>query len=388
MTVACPACGAARARRFHEQDRVPSHSCLLLADRAAAENFPTGSIRLALCEECGFIWNTAYDTSLAAYSTSYEETQGFSPRFRAFARDLATRIIDDHGLRDKDIVEIGCGKGEFLALLCELGDNRGIGIDPSVIPDRVDSPARDRMQFIQEYYAPEHGALPADAIVCRHTLEHIPDVGAFMRLVRSSIPEGADPLVVFELPDVRRVLREAAFWDIYYEHCAYFSAGSLARLFRATGFDVIDLTYEYDDQYLVIVARPATGSGRDRRFGLEDGVTEVQSEVAAFQAALAKTVDHWRGVVGSLERVVIWGAGSKGVSFLTTLGLRAEIEYAVDINPHKHGMFMAGTGQEIVAPEFLRDYQPSLVIAMNPIYVDEIGASLRDLGVEARLVAV
>jgi hypothetical protein len=75
------------------------------------------------------------------------------------------------------------------------------------------------------------------------------------------------------------------------------------------------------------------------------------------------------------------------VSFLTNVSSDA-VEYAVDINPTKHGMFMAGTGQQIVGPEFLRDYRPDLIIAMNPIYVGEIGEDLDDLGVEAELVAV
>ena len=60
----------------------------------------------------------------------------------------------------------------------------------------------------------------------------------------------------FEVPDVGRVLREQAFWDIYYEHCSYFSPGSLARVFRANRFDVIELAKEYDEQYVMIVVRP------------------------------------------------------------------------------------------------------------------------------------
>jgi hypothetical protein len=85
--------------------------------------------------------------------------------------------------------------------------------------------------------------------------------------------------------------------------------------------------------------------------------------------------------------VVIWGAGSKGVSFLT--GLReSDIQFAVDINPAKHGFFMAGTGQEIVAPDFLETYQPDLVVAMNPIYLDEIQRELEERGLSAELVGV
>jgi hypothetical protein len=67
------------------------------------------------------------------------------------------------------------------------------------------------------------------------------------------------------------------------------------------------------------------------------------------------------------------------VSFLTTLGLGGEIEYAVDINPYRQGCFMPITAQRIVAPEFLRSYQPDLVIVMNSVYVPEITAMLASL---------
>jgi hypothetical protein len=73
---------------------------------------------------------------------------------------------------------------------------------------------------------------------------------------------------------------------------------------------------------------------------------------------------------------------------LTTLGLGDEIDYVVDINPLKHGTYLAGTGQQVVAPEFLKTYEPDLVIVMNPVYCDEIGQQLRDMGLAVELLAV
>jgi hypothetical protein len=83
---------------------------------------------------------------------------------------------------------------------------------------------------------------------------------------------------------------------------------------------------------------------------------------------------------------VLWGGGSKAVAFLTTLGVTSEIAYAVDVNPRRSGTFIAGGGQEIVAPEFLRDHQPDVVIIMSPIYHDEIQAALADMGVRPERV--
>jgi SAM-dependent methyltransferase len=392
---ACPSCGATDVEVFHEETGVPVNSCLLLASEAEARAFPRGAIRLGFCHACGFIANTAFDQALAEYSTRYEETQGFSPRFQRFADDLAHRLVDRFDLHDKDVLEIGCGKGEFLLRVCELGGNRGIGVDPSVVLERVRGPAADRVSFIADLYRKQHADLPADFVICRHTLEHIADVAGFMELLRANLAGRHATTVFFELPDVLRVLREVAFWDIYYEHCSYFTVGSLVRLFERSGFAVLDASLDYDDQYILLEARTdesAEPAGRGGRPLDVDRVADVAAAVREFrrrhQAQLAAWDARLAGLFASGRRAVVWGAGSKGVAFLCALPAAERIEVAVDINPYKHGMFMAATGQRIVPPAFLADYRPDVVIVMNPIYRDEIRAELDRLGVEADVVAV
>lgn len=387
----CPSCGRRALEAFYGQDAVPSHSCLLLDSADEARRFPRGSIRLAVCRACGMITNTAFDARLSAYSTRYEETQGFSPRFNAFARALAERLVETYAVRGKDVLEIGCGKGEFLAMVCELGGNRGVGIDPSVVPERVDAATAERVTFIQDYYSERYAHLTGDLVLCRHTLEHIHATGAFLRLLRSSLEGRHETIVCFELPDVMRVLREVAFWDIYYEHCSYFTCGSLARLFRAHGFEVLDLTLDFDDQYAIVECRPAPAQ-TGVALPIEESPADVLGAVERFRHELTSGLEHWRSELGSADGdrggTVVWGAGSKGVAFLTTLGIEREVRFAVDINPYKHGKHIAGTGQETVPPERLREIRPDTVIAMNPIYRDEIQASLDSMEVDARLIAV
>ena len=387
----CPACQSTRLQVFHEQASIPAHSCLLLPTREEALTYPRGSLRLAACQACGFITNTIFDPSLNAYGSEYEETQGFSPRFLAFARSLAQRWVTRYGLRRRDIVEIGCGKGEFLDIICELGDNRGVGIDPSVRPERLPSASRQRLRFLPELYAEHHRDLPADAIICRHTLEHIHSVADFVGGIRRTIGDRRDTVVLFEVPDVLRVLDEIAFWDIYYEHCSYFTPGSLARLFRRSGFEVLNVELDYDDQYILLEARPIDGA-TEPRMPLEDDLARTLASVERFVERNGKALEARRTVLRRYQaegkRVTIWGAGSKGVAFLTTLGDETGIEVAIDINPNKHGMYLAGTGQQIVAPEYLVEYRPDVVLIMNPIYTDEIRARLDGLGVTAELVPV
>lgn len=387
----CRACGGRGLHHFHEQQDIPVHSCRLVPTLDEARGFARGSLQLGFCGRCGFIANTAYDPAPQDYGVSYEETQEFSPRFREFQRALAARWVDRHGLQGKDVLEIGCGKASFLVDMLELGVGGAVGIDPAIAQERITSPAAERLTLIADYYSERHADLTGDAVICRHTLEHIQPTGDFMRLVRRSLDGRPGTAVLFELPDVLRVLREVAFWDIYYEHCSYFTPGSLARQYRMAGFDVLDLALDYEDQYILIEGRPSAGEPGNA-LPLEESPAALADDVRAFRTRFAALSRGWRERLDQARadgrKTVIWGAGSKGVSFFTTLGIEDEIAYAVDINPFKHGMYMAGTGQEIVAPEFLREYQPDLVIAMNPVYLEEIGAQLSDLGVGAELVAV
>ena len=252
----CPNCGHKELSIFYEVRNVPVHSCLMLPTQQEALDFPCGDVVLGFCEHCGFITNVAFDRKWSAYAPNYEDQQSFSPTFNKFALDLANRLVKNYDLHDKDIVESGCSKGDFLLLLCELGKNRGVGIDPSAVPGRIESEAADRVIFIQDYYSEHYSEHVGDFICCRHTLEHIYPTFEFVSTVRRSIGDRLHTSVFFEIPDTTRVLRDLAFEDIYYEHCSYFTPGSLARLFRSCGFEVTDLYQAYAKQYLLIEAQP------------------------------------------------------------------------------------------------------------------------------------
>ena len=354
-------------------------------------SFPRGDISLGFCEDCGFISNVAFEPSVRDYSPIYEDQQCFSSTFNVFAQNLAKRLVEKYDLHSKKILEIGCGKGDFLALLCELGNNSGVGIDPAYIKDRVRSRASDRLTFIRDYYSEQYANYHGDLICCRHTLEHIPNTAEFLSSVRRAIGNRLDTVVFFEVPDVTRVLRELAFWDIYYEHCSYFSPGALARLFRSCQFDIIDLSKDFDDQYILIEVKPVSQKA-EKMHEMEESVKEMAKDVKYFATHCHVKLDQWKKRLIELysdgRRVVVWGSGSKCVSFMSTLGVRDEIAYVVDINPFRHGKYLPGIGKKVVSPEILRNYKPDVVIVMNRIYQHEICQMLDDMGLAPEVISV
>jgi SAM-dependent methyltransferase len=384
----CPGCRSDKITNFYRVEEVPVNSVLLLPTEEEALSFPKGKLELGFCNDCGFIHNQAFDPGLLEYSSRYESTQGFSPTFNSYQHHLAETLIERYNVRNKNIIEIGCGQGEFITLLCELGGNRGIGFDPVFDPNRKPETSASNITFVRDFYSEKYPNIKADLVCCKMTLEHIPQTADFVSMIRRTMGDQPNALVFFQVPDVVRIFQELAFWDMYYEHCSYFSPGSLARLFRSCGFEIVDLERNYGDQYLILTAKPSVSISTPH--ALEENLSSLSQLVNDFVTNYQSKLDEWQKIlneqVNQGRKVVVWGASSKTVAFFSTLHINQEIRYAVDINPNKHGTYIAGTGQKIVSPDFLREYQPDLVIVMNPIYRDEIRKALDDIGVRSRLM--
>ncbi len=380
----CPACESQTLRPFYEVDSIPTQSNLLMATREEAAGHVRGDLKLAVCEACGFITNTAFDPATQELSGKYEATQGHSPIFSAFAKKLAQRWVDRYTLAGKRVLEIGCGQGEFISLLCQTAGTAGIGIDPILSTSRKSDGGH--VTFISDYYGEKYRDLPADFIFCRHTLEHIQKPLEFLRTIRRAIGDRPGAVVAFEVPDTLRVLRECAFWDLYFEHCSYFVPETLQGTFERAGFEVIDLYREFDDQYLVIDVKPSAPKPAPRAWDFADDIEAFKKNCSAYRDEWIARFRAWNQ---AKKKVAIWGSGSKAVGFLTTLHITDEaVPFVVDINPNKHNTFLPGTAQKIIAPTALVDYQPDVVVVMNPIYVPEITADLRKMGLSPEVIAL
>jgi SAM-dependent methyltransferase len=376
---------------FAEFLDVPANSCVLLDSEDEAKNYPRGDIVLGACRQCGFIGNIRFDMGLAQYTSRYEETQGYSPTFRKFHRQLATDLIERHGLRNKDVLEIGCGKGEFLAMLCELGPNRGTGFDPSFDEGRDIFPEGVEARVIRDFFSEEHVGIDADIVCCKMTLEHIPNVEKFARLACGAMRDGDDAVVFFQVPNALRILRDCAFEDIYYEHCSYFTAGSLGRLFRSFGLAIHRLTTEYADQYLAIEAVAAKSPIASDELQALDDVDEIERLVSGFEERCSTKIGSWQQQLDAASEagdVVLWGSGSKAVAFLSAVDNNQAVKRVVDINPHKHGYYLPGSAQKIISPDELAAEHPRTVIVMNSVYQEEIIAALRERCIDAEVLSL
>lgn len=388
MNNSCPVCEAEPLENFFSIKQVPVIINILSNTREEALSRPRGDIDLGFCGNCGHIYNTSFDLGLLDYSGEYDNALHFSSTFRDFASRLVDTIVYERNWKASHLLEIGCGKASFLQALCERGGNSGIGYDPS-IEDQDWTPAGEKggkIKLVRGYFGKNDTSVPGDKVICQHVLEHIEAPAGFLQDIIASRKNSAEHSAYFEVPNVLYTLRDFGVWDIIYEHCSYFCPASLAFLFNRFGYTVESCEEVYGNQFLSLHAEYGVGK---RPSAITD-LSEMSKLVSDFGQTFKEKSSYWkRSLAPALageKKVVVWGAGSKGITFLNMMTDGKGIDYIIDQNPAKIGKFVAGSGQEIQTPEFLAEYRPDMVIVMNPLYKNEIAQKLAGMGLSPEIV--
>jgi hypothetical protein len=173
----------------------------------------------------------------------------------------------------------------------------------------------------------------------------------------------------------------SGIWDLIYEHVSYFTVNSLSYLAESEGFRVIDSGVTYGEQYLWLV-----GESDNTPAPQPDRVPAAEMP----KAHLRETLENWQKAVGAWSsagsRVALWGAGAKGITFANLLDPSNELFSIYDINPKKWNRYIPCSGHRIEAPERLSSFRPDVVVAMNPLYVNEIKETVHRVCPDAHVV--
>lgn len=380
----CPICQSVSLTAFLERLKVPVHQNLLCASVDSARAVERGDLSLVVCEECGFTFNRAFDESLLSYGEHYDNTQTYSPSFEAYVDGLVAHLIEEKGVFDKTIVEVGCGKGHFLSKLCAKANNRGVGFDPSYVGP--ESLMGGRLRFVRSFYGHERGDIRADVVICRHVIEHVPEPMTLLTAIHDALGGSRHAGVYFETPSLDWILENRVVWDFFFEHCSYFTRQTLAYAFERAGFRTEAVSDVFGGQYLWFEGR-VDGQAESPKPSSSSGFIGKARGYAESEAALWK---RWRKTLVELRskgKTAIWGAGAKGVTFANLADPDCElIDCVVDLNPAKQGKYLPGTGHPIVPLEELSVRSIDVAILMNPIYREENQLMLDKAGIKARLI--
>ncbi len=337
--------------------------------QSADETESFGHVSLRRNGITGLIDNAAFDPETIHYDADYQNNQAVSSLFAEHMKQVRD-LLKARYPAGTALVEVGCGKGEFVELLQSDGHFKVRGYDGAY---------EGRNPCIEKRFLTADDRLDADIVVLRHVLEHIQRPHSFLTLL-SDVFAGAE--IYIEVPDFAWIEKNQTFFDITYEHVNYFTPRSLASLFKS----VEQHGLLFGDQYQFVIGRFEAGdfSAYGRAHDEPQNWTPVTFDETfpAFSSVIEDILKQSDG-----KQVYVWGAATKGVMFChhmkrmhpTAFG---RIVAAIDINPKKAGRFMPSVHLPILNVEDFCSSasQDALVIIMNPNYRDEIVAELNDRG--------
>jgi ubiquinone/menaquinone biosynthesis C-methylase UbiE len=340
--------------------------------KASAE-VPLRTMELRQCWECGLVFNAAFEDGIVPYDKAYENRQSHSAAFAKHTMQVAKMIGAMMESECPRILEVGCGKGQFLRQVVGYCEGEGVGYDTSYEGPDSDS----NLTFHAEYLSAD--AVPGrfDAVVCRHVVEHVPRIGAFLGELAAIARASGNPFVFIETPRLEWILEHKSSWDIFYEHCNYFTEQALRGLCQRAGFLVMGQYPVFSRQYQLVVL--ACNPARQSRHPMTasdiphptEPIWQIEGIHSSSISKLASLIDA-RANGGFWA---IWGAGAKGVCLANRLP-KEHLARLIDTNPAKQGFHVPGTHIPIQAPsrDTISDLQ--LIVIANPSYESEIRADL------------
>jgi Methyltransferase domain/C-methyltransferase C-terminal domain len=331
-----------------KQTDVPVFQNKVYPSAEMAQSAEKGEVELVQSLVSGFVFNKAFTPHIMNYDVHYQNEQSNSPVFQGHLAEVF-KLLQSLGIENKKVVEVGCGKGVFFEMMLKEGIDC-IGFDPTY--------EGTNERILKEYFDERHKGINADVIIMRHTLEHITMPFSFLHTIAKANDYKGHLFV--EVPTFDWIVNKNAFWDIFYEHCNYFTEQSLSSM-----FDGAVTGSFFGGQYVYLWADLAR-----IRSTIPAGIKFTAFNTSAFTAMLEQYKAILAEAAGSLA---IWGAGAKGSTFLNLLDTdRKAVRYVIDINPAKQDKFIAGTGHPVFSPEILKKQPVSNIIIMNENYADEI----------------
>ncbi len=368
----CRLCRSEELKRvLHLTATPPANAFITERDFATKQvEYPLDVYR---CSECGHLQLLDIIDPKELFS-HYVYVSSTSTVMVEYLRDQAKRIIERSGLKPGDlVVEFGSNDGTLLRFFKEVG-MRVLGVDPATniapstsdVPNITDFFGVDVANRVRQEYG-------SAKVVCAYNVcAHIDDLQGVIDGVQALLSD--DGIFVMEVGYLYDVYRKTLFDTVYHEHVDFHRVEPLNRFFSSNGLTLAHVERS-DIQGGALVAY--VSRDQEKRDSSIDALIEMERD-----AGLEKpeTFERWgevirqkgdelsillRGLKQAGKSIAAYGAPAKATTLMYHFGLDSNIlNYIVDDNPIKQGMFTPGLHVPVLSPSELYERKPDYVLLL------------------------
>jgi len=396
MTFNCRFCNNPLKHVFVDLGKSPLSNSFLKEEML---NQPESTYPLCafVCDKCFLVQLPEYENPENifedyAYFSSYSET------WLKHAENYVNLMLKKFSFDKKSlVVEIASNDGYLLQFFKKAGIPI-LGIEPAANVAKVAE--QKGIQTIVKFFNIKTAkelfkeGKSADLIIGNNVLAHVPNLNDFVEGLKILLKQTG--VITLEFPHLMKLIQQNQFDTIYHEHFSYFSLLTVKKILSSYGLTIFDVeeisthggslrTYvKHSENNLIPTSQSIQELlKKESRFGLENlaTYTNFMSKVKMIKENLR---EFFISVKNEGKMVVCYGAAAKGNTLLNYCGVGIDfIDYVVDRNSYKQGLFLPGTHILIKEPDEVKKTKPDYVVILPWNIKDEIVQQLsyiRDWG--------
>lgn len=315
-------------------------------------------LEICQCSGCGLV---QLSNDPVHYHKDVIRAAAFSEEMKDFRKKQFDEFTKIFSLAGKKVIEIGCGRGEFLSIMREsIMDAYGVEHSEESVAQCVKNGLKVSKGFMKSDMDALSDA-PFDAFFMLNFLEHLPDPNSVLRGIYENLSENAVGLV--EVPNFDMILRNKLFSEFTSDHLFYFTRETFCSALRINGFDIVECNEVWHEYIISAFVRKRGRLDIDHFY--------------KYQAKLKLEIEEYIGRFKE-NKVAIWGAGHQALAIISMMDLAGRIKYVVDSATFKQGKYTPATHIRIVSPDALVADPVDGVIVMAASYSDEVARTIKN----------
>ena len=328
---------------------------------ASAQDIPTKEeldkdsgieVSLCVCEDCGLV---QLKNDAVYYYRDVIRAGGYSTTMEDLRKSQYKHFIEFASLEGKKIIEVGCGRGEFLGMLSDF-PVEGYGTEHK--KDLVEIAKEAGLRVDEDFPESEDHIFkngPFDAFMSFNFLEHQPNPRTYLKAIYNNLCDEGYGLIT--VPSFEYIMEQNSFYEIIPDHIAYYSFESLTHLLNICGFEVLEKEMVNRDTISMIVKK--------RKLPDICGIISKKNDIAT---EVVETVKKY----AKAGKIAIWGASHQGFTLCATTGIADYVDCIIDSAPFKQGKYAPASHIPIISPDEARKRKLEAIIIVAPGYTNEI----------------